>query len=288
MLSRRNIRIKILQVLFSQSLDPEVADKDVMERYRSSVQLSYELYLFNLYLLVQVANQASKDAARRKAKYVSVQEDKLFSAKLLDNPCTDSLVNNNGLKAVFKFYGFEQKVDEDFAAKLYKGFAQDVDYVNYVLLPSENEQHIEMLLKLYKHMIKDEYCTEVLDDHFNTWEDDESLVVGVMKKTIKSLPVGPHFYDEYKPEPEATIEFGEGMLRWILDNKQNLLEIIKPTLENWDADRVAIIDMNLIKMAVCEFLTCPSIPTKATLNEYVEISKQYSTDKSKEFINGVL
>ena len=113
-------------------------------------------------------------------------------------------------------------------------------------------------------------------------------MVGALKKTIRALPVEDGFYNGFKPTVETTVDFGEVLLTKVHKEDKELLEVIEPTLKNWDADRVAIIDMILLKMALCELTSFPSIPTKVTLNEFVEISKLYSTDKSKDFINGIL
>jgi N utilization substance protein B len=126
------------------------------------------------------------------------------------------------------------------------------------------------------------------EDRYNNWADDESLVMGAMKKTLKSMPVSGPFYQEHEPSDETVREFGAELLMRTAQEDAALLAEIQPTLKNWDADRVAILDMIMLKMALCELLHFPTIPTKVTLNEFVEISKIYSTDKSKEFINGIL
>ena len=113
-------------------------------------------------------------------------------------------------------------------------------------------------------------------------------MVGAVKKTLKALPAETYFYEDYRPQPDTVNDFGEKLLRAVIEDDEELLETIEPTLRNWDADRLATIDMILLKMAVCELLSFPSIPTKVTLNEFVEVSKLYSTEKSKDFINGIL
>ena len=102
------------------------------------------------------------------------------------------------------------------------------------------------------------------------------------------MPEGVDFCETYRPQHETTVEFGEALLQNVTNKNDALLEIIEPTLQNWDADRVAIIDMISLKMALSELMIFPTIPTKVTINEFVEISKKYSTDKSKDFVNGVL
>ncbi|NJO87361.1 MAG: transcription antitermination factor NusB [Lewinella sp.] len=123
---------------------------------------------------------------------------------------------------------------------------------------------------------------------FPLWDEDKSLIIGAPQKTIKALPVGKDFYKEYQTPSETVTEYGDQLLKKLHEADAALLEKIKPVLQNWDADRVAIIDMILLKMALAEFLFFPGIPPTVSLNEYLEISKLYSTDKSKEFINGVL
>ncbi|MCY7328718.1 MAG: transcription antitermination factor NusB, partial [Saprospiraceae bacterium] len=144
------------------------------------------------------------------------------------------------------------------------------------------------LLEMYRFLINHDVFVEMTEDRFNNWQDDESLVVGAMKKTLKAMPLGAEFYKEFEPSDETVREFGEELLRKTCQEDVALLEHIEPTLKNWDAERVAVLDMIMLKMALSELLYFPTIPTKVTLNEFVEISKVYSTDKSKDFINGIL
>ncbi len=147
---------------------------------------------------------------------------------------------------------------------------------------------MEVLLELFRFLRKDEYFNEVVEDHFANWNDDQSLVIGAMKKVIKALPVEGNFLDEHYPDKETAEEFGKTLLQKVCENEDDIRNMVDPTLKNWDPERVAVIDMILLIMAVSEFLFFPTIPTKVTLNEYVEVSKLYSTPKSKDFINGVL
>ena len=128
-----------------------------------------------------------------------------------------------------------------------------------------------------------------MEDHYGTWYDDKSVVVGATKKTLKSLPSKDEkFFMEYYPSDETVNEFGYQLFEKTLGSDDALLEYIRPTLKNWDTERLAIIDMILLKMAICELLNFSSIPTKVTINEYIDIAKNYSTAKSKDFINGIL
>ncbi len=146
-----------------------------------------------------------------------------------------------------------------------------------------------MLLELFRFCRRNELFNEIIEDHYANWEDDKSLIIGTIKKVLKALPSDDeNFIMEHYPDKETTKEYGEFLLSRTLKEDDLLLKQIEPVLQNWDAERVAVLDMIMIKMALCEFMYCPTIPTKVTLNEYVELAKNYSTSKSKEFVNGIL
>ncbi len=289
MLSRRNVRIKVMQMLYSMSRDKKLGYEEALQQYRDIVRQSFELYLFSLLILVRIAEYSRKDVAKRTAKLLPSEEDRLFNSKLGDNTLVRSIATNEGFNRLARLYKLEDKLDEDKIRQIYDSFARSEEYQQYVLSsPADASDHINMLLQLFRHCMSDEMFLDLLEDNYPLWIDDESLIVGSMKKTIKALPVSPNFYEEYRPPAEATVEFGEALLKDVCQSDQQLLRIIEPTLKNWDAERVAVLDMILLKMALSELINFPTIPTKVTLNEFVEIAKLYSTDKSKDFINGIL
>lgn len=278
-----------MQVLYSMSRDKKLSLKDAVSRYQKGVRHSFELYLFNLLQLIKVTEYARKDAANKLAKLLPSQTDKAFTPKLCDNELMQSLLENVKLNGLFQKYKLDEKVNEDSIRSLYSDFAKTEGYQNY-LKQSNCRAHIhkQILLDLYKSCIANEYFNDLMEDEYLEWVDDKSLVVGAIKKTIKALPSRGDFFEEYRPSIEATEDFGEVLLQKVHNEDAELLKMIEPTLKNWDVDRVAVIDMISLKMALCELINFPTIPTKVTLNEFVEISKLYSTDKSKDFINGIL
>lgn len=289
MLSRRNVRIKVMQMLYSMSRDHRFTYDMAMKLYRKKVDVSFQLYLLNLLYLIRFAEYALTDAEKRKAKLLPSEEDKAFFPKLYDNPLIQSLVKHNAIQQYLGSYKLQDDIDEDLVRTVYTAFAKKPIYQSY-LAHSENSfaEQRDVLLALYKEASSNELFAEAMEDFSMQWMDDKSLVVGAMKKTIKALPATEDFYLAFKPGEETVKEFGEHLFQLLHDKDEELLGIIEPSLKNWDADRVAIIDMILLKMAICELLHFPTIPAKVTLNEFVEISKLYSTDKSKDFINGIL
>lgn len=289
MLSRRNIRIKVMQVLYAMNRDQDMSVQNALNLYRLNVRHSFELYLLNLRQLLLITEYAKADYKRKNSKLRPTKEDIDFRPKLFDNPCTHSLSSNFVLTSLFTKHKIGEKLTEDNTRSLYMEFAKTEDYKNYLKQSDDtNDEHRQVLLALYRFCASNELFNDIIEDHYMSWVDDRSLVVGAMKKTLKALPAGSNFVQAHMPPDETVKEFGETLLEKVNKDDATLSEIIEPTLKNWDAERVAVIDMILLKMAVCELLNFPTIPTKVTLNEFVEISKLYSTDKSKDFINGIL
>lgn len=289
MLSRRNIRVKVMQVLYAMSRDEKLTYKGALQRYQQGIRKSFDLYIFNLLAFVKVTEYAQEAAEKKLTKLRPTEEDRSFTPKLFDNPLTQSIFQNPGFQSEVKKCNVAEKLNDDSIRSLYIEFAKTDNYKNYLkgALDGGNEHH-QILLSLYKFCQNSELFTEMMEDNYLSWVDDKSLVIGALKKTLKALPATDSFYEEYRPTEETTVDFGEALLKEVNESDKKLLELIEPTLKNWDADRVAVIDMILLKMALCELMSFPTIPTKVTLNEFVEISKQYSTDKSKDFINGIL
>ena len=289
MLSRRSVRIKVMQLLYMLNRDEQLAFPDLVKEYNDGIWKTYELYIFHLYLLLKVAQYAEKDAANRASKHLPTDEDKVFSPRLYQNPCVQSLANHVDFLNIAAGYKANEGIDEDHIRTMYQAFDDTEEYKAYLALPEPaNDDHAKILLELYRFLANHDLFIEMSEDRYNNWQDDESLVIGAIKKTIKAMPLEGAFYKEFEPSDETVREFGEQLLRKTCQEDQSLFEHIEPTLKNWDAERVAVLDMIMLKMALCELLHFPTIPTKVTLNEFVEISKVYSTDKSKDFINGIL
>jgi len=277
-----------MQMLYSMSRDEQLSYTEALRRYHGNIQSAFDMYLYNLYLLIGITSYAIKDRDRRRVKHLPTDEDKIFTDRLYRNPLIHTLSTNKVLQQHIIKLQFDEHTDQDNVRKLYLDFAKTDEYKNYLTAEDIDESHRQILLKLYKHCTSSELFNEIIEDYSANWPDDKSLVIGTIKKTIKGLPKAEDFLDKYRPGDETVVDFGEKMFQLVHHDDAKLLAIIEPILKNWDADRVAIMDMILIKMALIELMTFSSIPTKVTLNEFVEIAKSYSTDKSKDFINGIL
>lgn len=290
MLSRRSVRVKVMQFLYAMDRDVDLDLSTVKKRYAERIDTSFELLLFNLYILREITRLAVVDKRKRKAKHLPTDLDKIFTAKLFKNEIVQFLVNDKFLNSRIEKFGFVDKLDKDYFKKLYNEFSVSDAYADYIRQEELSiENSIEILLELFRFCRQSEFYNDAIEDHYTAWIDDKSLVIGATKKIIKALPSKEEdVLMAYYPDDETVDEYGEALLVRTIQEKKELEDIIKPMLKNWDHERLAVIDTVLLNMAVCEFLFFESIPTKVTLNEFVDISKEYSTPKSKEFINGVL
>lgn len=288
MLSRRSVRVKVMQVLYALNKDESLKEEKIEKVYWDYVDSTYDLFLYNMYVISQIAKKASDDLEKRKSKHLPTEEDKKFTDKFAQNALTRCLRDKEGIVKVFEKKYFEQYIDQDQALKIYTEFSKTPEYLAYLDGESEQEDHVEILLELYRFCRQNDLFKEMMTDRFFNWTDDKSMVIGTTKKVIKDLPVDIIDIKKYYPDDETVKEFGQELLDKTVKGNEFFLELIQPTLDNWDSERLATVDMILLKMAVCEMMYFDTIPTKVTLNEYVEIAKKYSTDKSREFINGVL
>ena len=274
-----------MQNLYSFNSFPQTPFKEVERAYLLSINKSFSLFVYCLYLIREVISHYDKDIDIKSNRKILNNEDHINNSFFKSEEC-QSIVNSETIENLLRKFDLPIPVDADIIRNFFKEFTTDPEFTK--LNTGKKDDSIELLLKMYKKLISNEVTGELISDKYSNWEDDESLITGSIKKVIKSAPLKKDFYEEYLPSEEATIELGEKLMYDVWNKKQEINQIIFPTLKNWDPKRVAIIDMLLLEMAVAEFLDFPTIPVNVTINEYIDISKIYSTPRSKEFINGIL
>ncbi len=278
-----------MQLLYNLQADKELKASDLQGIYRKGVDQTYDLFLFTLYVVLKTTRIALEEEERRKAKLLPKDEDRDFTPKLYQNPLIQELENSEHFTAIIEKKNFAALVDGDLVRQIYRKFAKEEVYREYVYSDSGDKEHRKALLDLFRFMRKSEVFEELLESNFSNWEDDKSLVIGAVKKVVKALPGQPDdFLKSHYPDEETWKDFGERLMKLTIEEDSELRKTINPALKNWDEDRLNTVDNILIKMALCEMLHFPTIPTTVTINEYMEVSKDYSTARSKDFLNGIL
>lgn len=265
------------------------------ERYLEKSILSVkDQYLYLLQSIRAIANFVETDAKIKAGKYIKNEKDKNFNTKFLSNIIVQYLNNDKEFLAEIKNAKTELLVDEDNTRSYYKKFIETPEYQNYLNNNKEfniDEDRAIIRFMLDNILLGDENFLTIIEEHFTNWLEDAEYVVEAVYEVLDKSKNELKLHLEKGKLKEKFVEltkFGADLFNRTIENKEEHQKLIEPKLKNWDADRLAILDVILIRMALSEFLYFPSIPVKVTINEYLDIAKEYSTPKSKDFINGVL
>ncbi|MDC6367409.1 transcription antitermination factor NusB [Allomuricauda sp. AC10] len=259
-----------------------------------SIENMYVLYLLVLSLLVELHKLAEKHANHASKKYLATDEDKYPDPqKFIKNRLLLQISNNEALaKELSKRKLNNWYLNEEYIKIIYKEVvASDIykDYMSNGKNGYENDK--DVVLDLFKNIIApNEKIYEYFEDDKLTWVDDFPIVNTFLVKRLKKAgeSSGAGFFLPALLKDQQDMLYANELLKKTLLNDAKWEKEIEGKTPNWDNDRIAEIDSIILKMAICELLNFPSIPEKVTLNEYLEIAKEYSTPKSSIFINGVL
>lgn len=293
MLTRRHIRVKVLQSLYafyqSESQDLEKQEKFLL----FSIHQMQELHALMLHLLVALRNHAEKYQEKSKKKFLATDTERNPSRSFVDNKAIALIEQEEELNQFLKNKKLSQWEDDDEYVTLLFNELRTTDwYEEYLMLenPSFKEDK-DVILRIYKEIIApNEKLYEYLEDKRLTWIDDFPLVntsiVRSLGKITPNKTKGLFNKDVFKDGDDR--QFSLDLLRKVILNDDTLSAEIDGKTPNWDRERIADLDMIILKMGIGEFLYFPSIPIRVTINEYLEIAKEYSTPKSSLFINGIL
>lgn len=293
MLSRRHIRVKVMQIVYSFNKSESVDLKIPQNLLIQSMEDMYNLYLLLISLLIEVHERAESYLDKSKLKHLATQQEKNPNKKFVDNRLLHQLKQNTALQEVIKKRKpNDWKLDSEYVEIIFKKILDSDIYKNYMNSDvSSFNVDKKFVIDVFKIIIApDEKLYEYIEDNKLTWLDDLPVVnTGIVKLLKKAKSNSEEYY--YIPKlfkDEEDKEFGIELLKKTILNQNKYNQEIAEKTTNWDSDRLAILDSILLKMAVCELQNFPSIPTKVTMNEYLEIAKEYSTPKSSVFINGIL
>lgn len=292
MINRNLIRIKVLQIVYSYyqngNTDLKAAENELM----FSLRKSYDLYNAFLLLILDVTNLHRRNLDIRKHKFMPTEEDLNPNMRLVDNRFAAQLAENEMLRKYVDEQGISWSNDEDFVKMLLEQILASDIYADY--LANENdgyETDREFWRLVFKRLIcGNDEVIEHLEDKSIYWNDDIEIVETFVLKTIKRFkeeegskqPLLPMFKDD------EDRMFAVQLFRQSLLKGKELRERINNHIKNWEADRVASIDLIIMQVALAEILTFPTIPLNVSFNEYIDAAKYYSTPKSGVFINGIL
>lgn len=291
MLTRRHIRVKVMQSLYaySQSKNNNLASEEKF--LLKSMDEMYDLFLLLLDLMVEIKNNAEGLIEKSQQKHLPSEEERNPNLKLVENELIKLLETNNSLRNALEARKLNNwRNDDEYVSVLLQELRSSELFESYMSTRTSSfEEDKEFVIAVYKEIIApNEKLYEYLEDKKLTWLDDFPLVnTAIIKMLQKLRPGKEHALTRLFKNTEDK-EFAIDLYRKTLLNDASLAAEMEGKTPNWDKERIADLDTILIKMALCEFLKFPSIPVKVTINEYLEIAKEYSTPKSSVFINGIL
>jgi transcription antitermination protein NusB len=292
MLNRRHIRVKVMQSIYamhqhqSDNLDKE--EKFLFQ----SIENTQNLYLLLLSALIEIKKKESEYIDLASKKHLATKEESNPNLKFINNKVLVLLAESEALETALEDHKINNwKMNDDIILLLIDIVKESNLFKKYMNESvSSFEADKNFIIDLYTDVIApSDRLYEYLEDYKLTWVDDLPGINTLIVKQIKQLKseqdslVIPKVYKDSDDK-----EFVKNLFRKTVLNETELSKEYIDKTPNWDVERIAEIDTIILKMAICELLKFPSIPTKVTINEYLEIAKEYSTPKSSIFINGIL
>ena len=293
MLTRRHIRVKVLQSVYAYN-QSEHKDLEKQEKFLLyNMGQMQDLYLLTLQLFIALRDQAENYLTISQKKHLATDLEKNPSRIFIDNELISLINSNEQFADLIKKRKLNYWENDSEYVTIIFNVLKEKDWYQKFLTKKESSfsEDKDFLIKIFKEVIApNEKLYEYLEDKRLTWLDDFPLVNTLVLKMLQKASLkninAILIPEVYKNKEDR--EYALQLLQKVILNEEELSEVIDKKTPNWDKDRIAEIDMIILKMGISEFLFFPSIPVRATINEYLEVSKEYSTPKSSIFINGIL
>jgi N utilization substance protein B len=281
-----------MQVLYafqqSDVKDIRLQEKNLI----TSIDKVFEMYISLLALINDVVQYAEIDAIDRSNKHLPSEDDLNANVKILDNLFIKLLLNNSEYLQSVKKYKTSWDFDPELARSLFTSLKATEEYKAYIQNPDQDLHSDKDLIKFIfkKIILKSTLAQQAFEEKHLNWQVDQDVLQAMIAKTLKN------FSDASSEQKLAQVsanwnedrEFVLDLYHKTIANDKAYQEMIVGKTQNWDADRIALMDILLMKMALAEMIYFTSIPVKVTINEYLEVAKEFSTPKSNSFINGIL
>ena len=287
MISRRNIRIKVFQSIYEvgqqfeelpNGLAQKVLEEKINETSALLAAVNHLVFLISEYVLIHANQKASK--------LITTQDDLNVNKKLAGNIIIQQLKKNASFAEVVKMHKISSLFDTQFVRQLFHLLIETDEYKKYISTEERTATEEKNMFQtiLNKCIFSNEICTSFLSERYLSWYNDAEMIEAWMDKIITSA----QSYNFKKIITGDKLEFANDLIKVYFEKKETVFTLIEPKLVNWDADRVALIDLILLHLGICEMLYFPTIPVKVTINEYIDLAKTYSTMQSGQFVNGLL
>jgi len=282
-----------VQTLYAYSLTEDKDIKTFEKALLKNVDEVYEMYIWTLNLLDEVSDYVLIDAEGRANKFLPTEKDLSLTTKLSTNTFIESLRQNPQYAEGVKKYKISWSFDPEIVRTVFLQLKDSEAYLEYLQQEDRSIGTEKDIIKyIFKKIIlKSPVIEQVFEEKFINWPVDKEVLQALIAKTFKN-------FSSEDPRKNKLAEITQNwnddsdyviaLLGKTIRNTNEYQKLISDKTKNWESDRIALMDTLLMRMAICELVNFPSIPVKVTINEYIEISKVFSTLKSNTFINGIL
>jgi len=299
MISRRHLRIKVLQALYAYTLNGEIGINSGEQTLIKSVQNIYDLFIYQLSAIEELTNYAKKRLDEAKLKHLPTAEDINPNTRFIDNKFSNRLANNVDYKKFSDQLNISWDLHQDTIRKVFVSLSESDLYKNYMSKKESSfKEDKSFIIEVYNEFILNSVGLRFLYEEMDiNWIDDIEIAAFLVQKASKSIKATSTPFTKlpqlYKNSVDARgrnedYQFMINLYRNAIEKEKDYSAIIEERIKNWDFDRVASIDLIIMRMAFAELLECPTIPVKVSINEYIDLAKMFSTPRSSVFINGIL
>ncbi len=276
-----------MQALYTiERLGSEPKPGEASTILKKEIEQTRLLFIYLVYFVTEVARYAEKDARNKAAKHLPTAQDLETNTKIAGNEMLWKILEHPTYAAAVSELKPEHLQNDDLVRKTYITLTQSEEYKEYISIAGrEPKQEKQILLFIFTNlMLPNEDFIGHLEETFIHWDDDAEM----MDVLITNFLQKPASYNLNELMTKEKMDYARELLAAAIDKREYCTELIKPKLQNWDSERIATLDMILMRMGVCEFLYFETIPTRVTINEYIDLAKAYSTPQSGQFVNGIL
>jgi transcription antitermination protein NusB len=292
MINRALIRIKVVQMVYayyqSDTKDLAKAEKEFFH----SIEKAADLYHYLLQLILAETHYASLRIDAGRNKYIPSEEEKNPNTRFIDNAFATQLSQNHSLDSYLNNTKMSWSNHESFIKFLHESILSSDFYAEYMAMSETNyEADQEIWRKIFKSILmKSEELTEVLEEQSIYWNDDLDIIITFVMKTIKRFKPENGPDQELLPmfKDEEDRRFASDLFCFTIRNREKYRTLIDDAVKNWEIDRLAMMDLLILQVALAEIMEIQGVPVNVSLNEYIDIAKTYSTQKSGLFVNGTL
>lgn len=276
-----------MQAVYTLStLETEVKPGEPIKLLQKHFDSTRELFFYLVYFLSEAAGYAETDSYVRSSKHLPTAQDLNVNTKIAGNELLWKIKEEASYQQEMGKVKPEHRIDKELVKKIYQQLVESPRYKEYTQSPERNSKDEKEILEFILNtlMLENELFISHIEENFINWDDDSDIVVQSARNLLQK-PGSINFRDVISPDK---LEFAKTLLTTVREKEKHLESFIFPKLKNWDAERIAALDMIIMKMGVAEFLYFETIPPKVTINEYIDIAKEYSTQQSGQFVNGIL